>query len=162
MASGGAQTKWFARHRSAPITELPAHWPADYRALIERRIALIESNAWIGLLERPEYKRRWNQPSWESLEQAALKSWLLDRLETPGYWPEPALQRVAGLDAHAERDSDFLAVATLYTGQPGFDVPALIMALLKDESVPALKVLRHKDPGLGKRADWEQIGRAQD
>ncbi len=161
VAAGNMQTKWFERHGSTPITELPPHWPAGYRALVERRIALIESNAWIGLLERPEYKRRWNQPSWESLEQAALKSWLLDRLETPAYWSESALQRVPDLAAHAERDSNFMAVAALYTGQPGFDVPALILALLKDESVPALKVLRYKEPGLRKRADWEHTWQQQ-
>jgi hypothetical protein len=161
IASGKAQTKWFERHGSTPITEIPTHWPADYRALVERRIALIESNSWINLLERPEYKRRWNQPSWEELEQAALKGWLLDRLETPAYWSEAVLQRVPDLAAHAERDSDFMAVAALYTGQPGFDVPALILALLKDESVPALKVLRYKESGLRKRADWEHTWQLQ-
>lgn len=161
MAAEEVQTAWFERHGSTPITEVPAHWPANYRALVERRIALIESNDWIGLLERPEYKRRWNQPSWEELEQAALKGWLLDRLETPAYWSEPALQSVAALAANAERDSDFMAVAALYTGQPGFDVPALVLALLKDESVPALKVLRYKESGLRKRADWEQTWELQ-
>lgn len=161
MAAGEVQTKWFERHGSTPIIELPTHWPADYRALVERRIALIESNDWIGLLERPEYKRRWNQPSWDELEQAALKGWLLDRLETSGYWPEPTLLRVADLAAHAERDGDFMAVAALYTRQPGFDVSALVLALLKDESVPALKLLRYKDSGLRKRADWEQTWQQQ-
>jgi len=161
IATGETQSTWFTRHGSTPITELPAHWPANYRALVERRIALIESNEWIGLLERPEYKRRWNQPGWDELEQAALKGWLLDRLETTGNWPEPALLRVADLAAHAERDADFMAVAALYTGQPAFDVSALILALLKDESVPALKLLRYKESGLRKRADWEQTWQQQ-
>jgi hypothetical protein len=155
IAAGDAQSTWFKRHGSTPITELPAHWPVDYRALVERRIALIESNDWIGLLECPEYKRRWNQPGWHELEQAALKGWLLDRLETARYWPEPTLQKVADLAAHAERDTDFMAVASRYTAQPAFDVPALVRSLLHDESVPALKVLRYKDSGLRKRADWE-------
>lgn len=161
MANDGVETTWFARHGSTPITELPAHWPAGYSALVERRIALIESNDYINLLERPEYKRRWNQPGWDELEQAALKGWLLDRLETASYWPEPSLRRVADLAAHAERDSDFMAVAAFYTGQPGFDVPALVLTLLKDESVPALKLLRYKDSGLRKRADWEQTWQQQ-
>lgn len=161
MANDGVETTWFARHGSTPITELPAHWQVNYRALVERRIALIESNDWIGLLERPEYKRRWNQSGWDELEQAALKSWLLDRLEAAGYWAEPVLRRVVDLTAHAERDSDFMAVAALYTGQPGFDVPALILALLKEEFVPALKLLRYKDSGLRKRADWEQTWQQQ-
>ena len=155
IAAGEAQSTWFTRHGSTPITELPAHWPADYRALVECRIAQIESHDWIGLLERPEYKRRWNQPGWPELEQAALKGWLLDRLETARYWPEPALMKIADLAAHAERDADFMAVAALYTAQPAFDVPALIRNLLHEEAVPALKVLRYKDSGLRKRADWE-------
>jgi len=155
IAAGEVETKWFERHGSTPVTEVPAHWPADYLALVERRTALIESHPWIGLLERPEYKRRWNQPGWHELEQAALRGWLLDRLETPAYWPEPALQRVADLADRAGRDADFMAVAALYTGQPAFDPAALLRELLGDESVPALKVLRYKPAGLRKRADWE-------
>lgn len=161
IAGGEVETKWFERHGSTPITEVPADWTAEYRALVERRIALIESHPWIGLLERPEYKRRWNQPGWDELEQAALHGWLLDRLEAPRYWPEPALQRVADLAARAERDADFMAVAALYTGQPAFEVTALVRALLADESVPALKVLRYKPAGLRKRADWEHTWEQQ-
>ena len=80
VAAGDESTVWFERHGSIPTTELPAHWPADYRAVVERRIALIESDRNIGLIERPEFKRRWNTPAWEDLEQAALRGWLLDRL----------------------------------------------------------------------------------
>lgn len=155
IAAGEVETKWFERHGSTPITEVPGHWPADYRALVERRIALIESHPWIGLLERPEYKRRWNQPGWDDLEKVALRGWLLGRLETPACWPEPALQRIGDLAARAERDADFMAVAALLTGQPAFDLAALLRDLLADESVPALKVLRYKPAGLRKRADWE-------
>ena len=36
--------------------KLPAHWPADYRTLVERRIELIHGDRFIGLLEKPEYK----------------------------------------------------------------------------------------------------------
>src|SRR5690606_26622929 len=135
--------------------------PADYRALVERRIALIESHPWIGLLERPEYKRRWSQPGWRELDQAALRSWLLDRLETPRYWPEPALQRIGDLAARAERDADFMAVAARLTGPPAFHLAALLRDLLDGESVPALKVLRYKEPGLRKRADWEHTWEQQ-
>ena len=44
MAAGALETTWFERHRSTPITALPGHWPDDYRRLVERRMALIESN----------------------------------------------------------------------------------------------------------------------
>ena len=82
MAAGELETTWFERHGSTPITEIPAEWPDDYRRLVERRIALIESNPNIGLIEQPEYKRRWNTEPWEAQLERALRNWLLDRLES--------------------------------------------------------------------------------
>ena len=84
MAAGQLETTWFERHKDAgskPITELPAHWPDDYRALVERRLAFIEENKNLNLIERPEYKRRWNTEPWAKRQQAALEKWLLTRLE---------------------------------------------------------------------------------
>lgn len=161
MAAGEVETTWFSRHGSTPITELPRHWPADYAALVQERIDLIESSAWIALIERPEYKRRWNQPSWAELEIQALRSWLLDRLESPRYWPEASLRRIADLVGSAEKDADFLQVAELYTAQAGFSVSALLRELLAGETVPALKVQRYKESGLRKRADWEHTWELQ-
>ncbi|MEF8717028.1 MAG: hypothetical protein V5B44_04505 [Candidatus Accumulibacter necessarius] len=100
IAAGTEQTTWFERHGSTPITEIPAHWPEDYRQVVQRRIDLIERDRNIGLIERPEYKRRWNTPSWESLEQAALRDWLLARLESPSLLAAPRRQT-----AHARRSS---------------------------------------------------------
>ena len=71
MAAGELETTWFTRHGSTPITEPPARWPADYRILVERRIELIHSDRSIGLLEKPEYKRRWNVEPWHDQEQRA-------------------------------------------------------------------------------------------
>ena len=82
MAAGEVQTTWFARHGSTPITEVPCHWPAAYRELVERRIARIESDSNLRLIEQPEYKRRWNTESWDSQFQRAATEWLLLRLET--------------------------------------------------------------------------------
>jgi hypothetical protein len=82
MAAGELQTSWFERHGSTPITELPAHWPKAYRELVERRIALIESDRNIGLIEQPEYKRRWNVEPWDEQLERAAREWLLTRLET--------------------------------------------------------------------------------
>ena len=83
VAAGTEQTTWFQRHGATPITEIPFHWPEDYRQVVQRRIDLIERDRNIGLIERPEYKRRWNTPAWDDLERAALRDWLLDRLEAP-------------------------------------------------------------------------------
>jgi hypothetical protein len=161
MAKGELETTWFERHRSTPITEIPHHWPEDYRQLVERRIALIESDRYIGLIERPECKRRWNQEPWEEQEKRALRGWLLDRLETEGYWPELRLQSTRTMAERAQTDTDFMPVAEIYVGHQGFDVPALVGELVGNESVPFLPVLRYKSPGLRKRAIWEQTWKLQ-
>ena len=156
MATGELETTWFARHGSTPITDLPGHWPDDYRALVERRIELIETDRFIGLLERPEYKRRWNVEPWHDQERRALRSWLLDRLESPAYWPEKCLATVRTLSERAATDADFQQVASHYAGNAGIDIGALVAELVESESVPALRVQRHKPSGLTKRADWER------
>ena len=155
MAEGELQTAWFERHGSTAITEIPAHWPAAYRTLVERRIEVIQTNKEIGLIERPEYKRRWNTESWETQERRALKNWLLDRLESPRYWPSIELQSTARLADRASGDGGFMQVAALYRGRPDFDVVGLVAELVEGESVPFLPILRYKPTGLRKRAVWE-------
>lgn len=160
MAAGDEETTWFERHGSTPITELPAHWPAAYRAMVGRRIALIESDRNIGLIERPEFKRRWNTPSWEHLEKAALRDWLLDRLEAPALWPAsagqpPQLSSTSRLADVVSRDAEFMQIAGLYAGHADFDLPQLVAELVAAEAVPALPVQRYTDTGLRKREQWE-------
>jgi hypothetical protein len=123
---------------------------------VERRIALIERDRNVGLIERPEYKRRWNQEPWEVQEQRALRGWLLERLETPAYWPDLELQTTRRLADRAGRDTDFMRVAELYRGHPDFDVHALVTELVESEAVPFLPVLRYKPTGLRKREVWER------
>ncbi len=86
LAAGEAQSTWFERHRSTPLTDLPSHWPAAYRELVERRIARIESDPNIRLIEQPEYKRRWNTEPWDEQFTQAARDWLLARLD--GYFFE--------------------------------------------------------------------------
>jgi hypothetical protein len=157
IATGNLETAWFARHGSTAITALPPDWPADYRAIVERRIALIESDATIGLIERPEFKRRWSMEPWETMERRALRIWMLDRLEDSRYWPptSPHLTSTRTLADATRHDSDFLSVAALYTGHEIFDIDALVNELVIKESVPFLPVLRYSETGLRKRADWE-------
>ena len=161
MVAGELETRWFERHGSTPITEAPAHWPEDYRALVARRIELIGSDRFVGLLERPEYKRRWNTEPWEDQERRALRAWLLDRLESPAYWPEPRLTTVRELVARAAADADFQQVAARFSYRAYGDLEALVGELVEAESVPALPALRYKPSGLAKRADWEAVWAAQ-
>jgi hypothetical protein len=128
---------------------------------MERRIARIERDRNIGLIERPEYKRRWNQEPWETQEQRALRGWLLARLETPAYWPDLELQTTRRLADRAGWDTDFMQVAELYRGHPDFDVHALVAELVESEAVPFLPVLRYKPTGLRKRELWEHTWELQ-
>ena len=156
IAAGELDLTWFTRHGSTPITELPAHWSADYRTLVERRIKLIATNRFVGLIERPEFKRRWNVEPWHDQEQRALRTWMLNRLESPAYWPATRLATVRNLAERAATDTDFQRVATRYAGHAGADLGALVENLVESESVPALPIQRYKASGLAKRAAWQQ------
>lgn len=160
MAIGREQTTWFERHGSKPITEIPAYWPEGYRRVVARRIELIEGDKSIGLIERPEFKRRWNTPDWHDEEQAALRDWLLAQLEAPSLWPAsadhpPQLGSTSRLAEMVSRDPEFMHGAALYAGHADFDLPKLLAELVAAEAVPALPVQRYTDTGLRKRAQWQ-------
>ncbi|MET7805031.1 BREX-2 system adenine-specific DNA-methyltransferase PglX [Micromonospora chersina] len=162
MRDEGLETQWFARHGSTPLTELPAHWSDEYRAVVERRIAVIEGNRNIGLIERPECKRRWASEGWDAMQAKALRDWLLDRCEGRELWyhhvdglEQPRPLTAAQLADELRRDADVLTVAGIYA--PGQDLGKVIADLVADEHVPHLAALRYKDSGLSKRADWEHV-----
>lgn len=156
MAAGEVETKWFERHGSTPITDIPAHWPEDYRRLVERRIEAIEANPGIALIEQPVYKRRWNSELWEEQEERAVRGWLLDRLEDGRYWPAPRLTSCARLTDRVREDAEFMQVAEVYRGRADFDVARLVTELVEGESVPFLPVLRYTPSGMQKRRAWEE------
>ncbi|MFJ4241036.1 BREX-2 system adenine-specific DNA-methyltransferase PglX [Streptomyces iakyrus] len=159
VAAGEASDEWFKRHNSTPITEIPAHWPAPYREVVQKRIDAIESNRAIGMVERPEYKRRWATEGWDALQEKALRSWLLDRMENRDYWfdenSQPTILILSRLTDALSRDEDFVSVAKLYA--PRKDLPEVVAELISDEHVPFLSALRYKPAGLKKRADWEEV-----
>jgi hypothetical protein len=177
VAAGDEETTWFERHKDAgsrPITEIPSHWPPAYRALVERRIAKIATDRNIALIEKPEYKRRWNTQPWAERQSEALRAWLLGRLEsffdfdgrmndakTPTATFERGLVSVARLADVAANDAQFMEVGELYRNDRGFDLPALVEELVESESVPFLPVLRYKATGLRKRAEWERTWELQ-
>ena len=182
MAASEAQSTWFERHGSTPITEVPRHWPAPYRELVERRLRRIADDPAIRLIEQPEYKRRWNTEPWDEQFTKAARDWLLARLE--GYFFEgdrvskpdaesaraartfapatrPALTTTNQLAEIAKTDHAFQAVAEQLMGGPGFSVPKLVRELVESASVPALPAQRYKPSGLLKRHDWEHVWELQ-
>jgi hypothetical protein len=158
------ETQWFARHRSTPITEIPAHWPSAYRELVARRIDLIESNPLLHLIERPECKRRWVSRPWDDMQRDALTEWVLDRLEAADLWRDdhgPRVLSVAQLADLVRTDLDLRDVLVPFTGKPDLDLTAELGRLLADEAVPYLAADRYKESGMRKRAAWERTWELQ-
>lgn len=144
IAAGEASDEWFRRHAATQITEVPAHWPASYRDLVQKRIDAIESSRAIGMVERPECKRRWKTEGWEALQDQALHSWLLDRIENRDHWYDengmPALVTLSRLADTLSSDEDFVSVAKIYA--PHKELHSVVSELMTDEHVPFLSALR--------------------
>jgi hypothetical protein len=160
VADGSEDTAWFERHGSTPITEIPAEWPDEYKALMEKRLDLVTSDPSIGLLERPEYKRRWQSATWDDLLPDALLSFILDKLETPELWSDvsgPAVLSVAQLADRVRGDADLVEAVRMLRGAVEVDLTKELGKLLAEKTVPHLAALRHKDSGLRKRAEWESV-----
>ncbi|WP_344278840.1 BREX-2 system adenine-specific DNA-methyltransferase PglX [Streptomyces hebeiensis] len=172
VATEGAETVWFERHGSTPVTEIPNHWPDWYREIVQARIDIINSRKDIALIERPECKRRWAGDSWEKKEKAALRTWLLDRIEEPSLWyalrdgiKQPRTLTVSQLADALRDDADFNSVAQLYAadhmGKPDLPLADVLAEIVDAEHVPYLAALRYKDSGLRNREQWEQVWELQ-
>jgi hypothetical protein len=158
VEKGEASDEWFKRHGSTPITTLPDHWSDTYKATVQKRIDVIESSRAIGMVERPEYKRRWATEGWDALQEKALRSWLLNRIENRELWfqdGQPTILTRAQLTSALSLDEDFVSVAELYA--PRKELATVVADLLANEHVPFLAALRYKPTGLRKRADWEHV-----
>ncbi|GAA5105291.1 BREX-2 system adenine-specific DNA-methyltransferase PglX [Haloechinothrix salitolerans] len=172
MAAGEAETAWFDRHGSTPITEIPAHWPEPYRQVVAKRIETIEKRRDIALIERPECKRRWSAEPWEKKEREALETWLLDRCEDRDLWfamrdhfTQPRTLTVNQLAELMRKDPDFTSVAELYASdhldKPNWSLAKILEQLIADQHVPYLAAMRYKDTGLRKRDQWEDVWEQQ-
>ncbi|GAA1828685.1 BREX-2 system adenine-specific DNA-methyltransferase PglX [Actinomadura chokoriensis] len=159
VAKGEASDEWFKRHGSTPITEIPAHWPESYKTVVQKRIDAIETSRAIRMIELPEYKRRWATEGWDALQEKALRSWLLDRIENREYWFDangaPVIVSLSRLISMLAQDEDFVSVAGIY--RPREELAKVVAGLMGDEHVPFLPQLRYKQSGLKKRASWEEV-----
>jgi hypothetical protein len=148
-------------------TSVPIDWPADLRDLWNRRIDAIKSQPSIRVIEDAHYKRRWigrqglfNHDAKSDEFSDALRVWMLDRLEASHLWRisesrPPQIVTTNRLADSVRTDANFLQVAELYAGHANFDLDELIAELVAAECVPFLSVLRYKDSGQRKRAQWE-------
>ena len=134
------------------------------RELVARRIALIESDRNIGLIERPEYKRRWNSERGESQERR--RSGLAARsLETERYWPRLGPRRCALRAAARRPRAHWTQISCRWQRSTrrwrlrrrGSSSPSLVEA--EGGALPA--GLRYTDDGLRKRRSGKTLWRLQ-
>lgn len=159
---------------------IPSDWPEEMQSCWQKRIDAIKSSTELQLIEDSQYKRRWvgrqglfNHTRNKGELDRACEDWLLLRLETyfdndgrmfdftgtsarPVPLTEIGAHSVVQLTEMARRDPQFMEVGELYRDDPAFDVQALVEELVLAESVPHLPILRYKDSGLRKRAEWEK------
>ncbi|MFI7301514.1 BREX-2 system adenine-specific DNA-methyltransferase PglX [Streptomyces sp. NPDC050121] len=163
---------WFDRHEVTLVTDVPNHWPAAYRDVVQARIDAIESRQAIALVERAEYKRRWATEPWEKSEERALRTWLLDRCEDERLWFEekngdrrPRPRTIGQLARELGDDAGVRSAAALYAadhlGRREGTLADVLGAILDGEQVPYAAALRYKESGLRKRAQWERVWELQ-
>lgn len=161
VATGEAETSWFERHASIPTTEFPNHWPVAYREVVERRIALIQSDPDVGLIEQPEHKRRWNRQSWERRVEEALTRLVLDALEAPDVWSDLRPQSTAELTDHLRKTPRLVEALELLAGDKDRDLGVTVGRLVIGAAVPRLAAQRFTEKGLVKHKVWQQVWELQ-
>ncbi|KQY36815.1 DNA methylase [Nocardia sp. Root136] len=158
-ARGESSDEWFKRHKSTPTLAIPAHWPEPYRQVVQRRMMAIESSRAIGMIERPDYKRRWATDGWEALQERALRSWLLDQMSSRRLWfdnsDQPQMLTLTRLADRLAEDVDFVSVAALYA--PRTNLAKVVGELISDHHIPFISALRYKPSGLKKRQSWDHV-----
>ena len=157
LADGEGSDAWFTRHKLVRTTEIPTRWPEDYRALVERRLSLMQSERFIKLIEKPEYKRRWLPLEWDKQEQEALRNWLLDYLEAQSFSSaQPALITCAQLADSLHRSQLAQRIAQRYLGDAAFDAQKLVVSLVADDHVPQMAAARLKPAAMKKFRAWQE------
>ena len=160
VQAGSVRTHWFEAHRSLPNAEVPADWSDDARALWMRLLAESGDVQELGLLEHPDYKRKWELIDDDEEVKQACWGWIGDRVEGAmrrRLQPATAQQLVVTL----QDDARLLEVVALYLGRNDVDVMSLVTSVLNEWSVPSHSSHVYTEGGLGKRAAWEEVWRLQ-
>ena len=133
--ASGAKTSWFKRNGYGTPSEIDALYSQAYRQLIEARIAIIDRNPRIRLIEKPEYKRRWTLTDYGNETRSAVKDWLLSAVERRLTKADRPLQvRALGEEILAADPNTREVVLCLYDDEQAF-LEAL-PNLVAEESVP--------------------------
>ena len=154
-------SEWFRVHKR----EAPKDVGGPLAELYRQRLRLLddpEHGKQLRLLEAPETKRRWSPPDDTKAFSDAVRTWLLDRIETSfREQRQPDLRTARQLALEFGRDPAVAAAHELLTEESGLDLVKLISDLVDREGVPFLAGYRHAETGMEKRASWEETWRLQ-
>lgn len=154
-------SEWFRVHKRTP----PADVDGPLVDLYRQRLRLVDhpqNGKQLRLLETPETKRRWSPPDDEKAFDAAVRDWLLDRLEQVfREQPSPELRSSRVLAQELGRDPAVHAAHELLSDSSGQSLDALVADLLDSQGVPFLAGYRYTETGMEKRQSWEETWRLQ-
>ncbi|WP_336637422.1 MULTISPECIES: BREX-2 system adenine-specific DNA-methyltransferase PglX [unclassified Microbacterium] len=169
VASGELVTRWFDEFAEVTTTDVPQLEDTAYVELIEARLAEIEKDPAIRLLETPDFKRKWETPGWDRMVADAVRAELLGRLESAEIWVDgsgrPLVRSAAQVADELRRDERVRELMTIHAGSQDFDLTTEIGKLLSPEAVPPFAPLRYKPAGIEKFRAWERtwdLQRAED
>ncbi len=135
MARGEETSAWFERQSLTPVVDIPDRYTGPMRETMERRLALIEADPTLGVLEQPVYKRRWAFQRWESMLVTAAETHVLDRIDAV----VRERVRLFSLDELLDRlrtDTSAMAAAPYAKTPSDIDLTATVSRLLARESIP--------------------------
>lgn len=161
IATDDSASEWFRVHERDAGTDVGGPL-AD---LYEKRLRLLddpEHGRQLRLLEAPENKRRWCPADDALTFNAAVRSWLLERVVAAFRdQPTPELLSVRQLAVALGRDLAVKAAHELLSEDTGVDLAHLLGDLVDAEGVPFLAGWRYAETGMKKRAAWEETWRLQ-
>jgi len=161
VATDVSASEWFRVHKRAPPKEVGGPLAELYR----QRLRLLddpEHGKQLRLLETPETKRRWSQPDDNKAFSDAVRTWILERIES--FFREqttPELRTARQLALDLGRNPAVATAHELLTEESGLDFVNLISDLVDGEGVPFLAGYRYAETGTEKRASWEETWRLQ-
>ncbi|WP_437338608.1 BREX-2 system adenine-specific DNA-methyltransferase PglX [Sorangium sp. So ce394] len=159
----GESTEWYERFRRGALRleDLNSLAPMQAR-VVRQRLSCTSENKELQLLERLEYKRRWEPLDWDGEVHDACESWLLTRAESAlRDRPDPRPLPIRALAAVLHADPKVRAVAEVLTGTSTYDLEAVLADLVQKESVPSATCQRYTEEGIAKRRLWERTWELQ-
>jgi hypothetical protein len=140
----------------SPATEVPDCYGDATQERLKRRLERIETHAELGLLEAPEFKRKWEPIDFEADLLRACFDWLASRVEDAlQHRTRPAT--VSHLTTAIQDDARVLALAEIYQNRRDVDLTGLVREIIIEGSVPSHPYHTYTDAGLPKRIAWEQL-----